>query len=828
MEWIWSILELEPTTDRSAIRQAYARKANDCHPDEDSEELLRLKQALQAAFDYAKANGRSSGPAFGNEAEPNGTRWPAIAEPPEMGENPFRGGEAIRQFEALYTGRQRKNSKLWMEYVTSGAFLDAAWDRRFTALLLETVTAAEQPPSKEFIQWLCAAYQLTVRWDERPAPDGSRQMEPSLQIAWPFDGQESIFGIAFQGPIPKPPKHNELAILHSFLDYRHLVGLAEQGTWDEQAVNEFKWIAGRYSSAYIKERCEQRTSPDCERHPAGLRVFLHFFQREDLPEELYRIVWDRFDLKNAIMGRSKVLYGRLRELVAERVPGISEEKPENFFQINLDRDACYARIKAHPESEAQETAAYFAGEAIQTALHSRRFIEEQLLSYGNWLNMLAPEGVVRWLREYYRTHPEIPGWDRVVERAEDELQHREEKRRAAERQGWKEVSSEDLELTLLTPESVYVQPLAGPERAYRPKGWDSSEEESEGEWAALEEKSDSKFDWPLPPEDLAALEEKSDSEFDWPLPPEDLAALFAQFAQGKLARLEISMCAGVLVLAHSGDRYACFYFEHGYDTWYTMLSQPEVYQTIDCKDVVYAPFGMGRLASYNIHESAASIFRNLNLAFQQLRWGRPQVREGDCWLWSSDTYQFNSEHKKRMAMQKLAGIPACRASGYILAKFVFSQYPSQTAHVTLEGKRSFYRLQPGNYGLAANELVQFVQKKLAKLRLTWTLPTPEGGMEQRHIVLLQDNGQFMMVWLQDAQKRASLYTADSPRTFQGRVYPACPVHLDLKRIRNCLDLMLDDMSCVELVTDRPGEFIPVDSPYEQIRTALLTGDEELG
>ena len=118
MEWIWSILELEPTTDRSAIRQAYARKANDCHPDEDSEELLRLKQALQAAFDYAKANGRSSGPAFGNEAEPNGTRWPAIAEPPEMGENPFRGGEAIRQFEALYTGRQRKNSKLWMEYVT--------------------------------------------------------------------------------------------------------------------------------------------------------------------------------------------------------------------------------------------------------------------------------------------------------------------------------------------------------------------------------------------------------------------------------------------------------------------------------------------------------------------------------------------------------------------------------------------------------------------------------------------------------------------------------------------------------------------------------------
>mgnify|MGYP006922405359 CR=1 FL=1 len=40
--------------------------------------------------------------------------------------------------------------------------------------------------------------------------------------------------------------------------------------------------------------------------------------RRDLPEELYRALWTRLDLKSAVFGRSKVLYSSLRELVMER------------------------------------------------------------------------------------------------------------------------------------------------------------------------------------------------------------------------------------------------------------------------------------------------------------------------------------------------------------------------------------------------------------------------------------------------------------------------------------------------------------------------------
>ena len=103
-----------------------------------------------------------------------------------------------------------------------------------------------------------------------------------------------------------------------------------------------------------------------------------------------------------------------------------------------------------------------------------------------------------------------------------------------------------------------------------------------------------------------------------------------------------------------------------------MLSQPEVYRTVDSDEVEYLPFGMGRRADYNIHGNPHSILGNLNLVFMQIGRGRIQTRVGDCWLWSSSTDRQNGSFKKRMAMQKLAKIPESRAGGSVLSKFVFS------------------------------------------------------------------------------------------------------------------------------------------------------------
>ena len=183
---IWEILGLEPTEDISAIKLAYAQKTKTCHPEENPEGFLKLRKAYQAAVSYAE---RGSAPLTWEQDKTEKAAdeethskeiydeemhdkqifeeqalddWTISDNWYETTSNPFRDWEAIGQFMALYTGKQRKNPKLWMEYFTSDAFLEAAWDSRFTALLSEKITEVEQdfPLNKELMMWLCIVYQI--------------------------------------------------------------------------------------------------------------------------------------------------------------------------------------------------------------------------------------------------------------------------------------------------------------------------------------------------------------------------------------------------------------------------------------------------------------------------------------------------------------------------------------------------------------------------------------------------------------------------------------------------------------------------------------------
>ena len=67
----WSMLGLEePTRDISAVKRAYARKSREYHPEEDPEGFLRLREAYQAALDYAQQD----------DAAPEGQAVPEFAQ----------------------------------------------------------------------------------------------------------------------------------------------------------------------------------------------------------------------------------------------------------------------------------------------------------------------------------------------------------------------------------------------------------------------------------------------------------------------------------------------------------------------------------------------------------------------------------------------------------------------------------------------------------------------------------------------------------------------------------------------------------------------------
>lgn len=271
MDSIWTILGLEPTKEVSAIKRAYAQKARTCHPEEDPEGFLELRKAYQAALNYAEndfpdpveqeesgAEEEYSDDEFGDDGGEDDGGW-ALADEMDEGPNPFEDCEAIQQFLALYTGKQRKNPKTWLDYFTSSAFLDVSREPRFTLLLLEHVTRLEPewPVNVEFTSWLSTAYQFGVDRRVYRDDDGNERKEFNYRVELDgrFEGLGYVLQIAAKGPIPSGTKGGHRPMSASYAEYRRLIRMAEEERWNEQDLKK----AGKILEYYVISNFQEKT-----------------------------------------------------------------------------------------------------------------------------------------------------------------------------------------------------------------------------------------------------------------------------------------------------------------------------------------------------------------------------------------------------------------------------------------------------------------------------------------------------------------------------------------------------------------------------------------
>lgn len=343
------------------------------------------------SYDYAHSSGRNS--------------YRAVIE--EV--NPFRDGEGIRAFRELYTGKRRKDRNAWSDYFLSEAFLAGYREKAFAELMLEVVleNQKEYPPEKEFLTELFIVYGLKSHND-------GKKTQLLIDNDAIFEGMQAIGEIALSGPMINRFKGNDLAMIEGFRDYRELLRLAG-GSFDDEAILQLGKIVDRYLPHHISDKPIQDAGRYelSQRHPKSLRLLVYFFASQNLPERVCRVPWNHLHLESATMGRDKLWYGKLREVIMAKMSRTEERSKVNYVQFLQEIEATYwGAVQGRTEEERARMDELFEREDMLQALEDEVFAENRVLHL--WVSKHSGKYFLEKLEEYYSSHRDAPFAEKIL------------------------------------------------------------------------------------------------------------------------------------------------------------------------------------------------------------------------------------------------------------------------------------------------------------------------------------------------------------------------------------------------------------------------------
>lgn len=425
----WKVLGIESTTDVRVIKQAYAALAKKYHPEQYPEEFLNLRNAYESALAYSSGGDggffaldgfmdeeeQTSLPEKGNEAgdrqkesdRDKREKKECREEHREDSYWDFSGladkkevdcAAALSQFRELYKGSQCRDAAKWYTYFTSPDFLDVWREGKFTSLMFETVceSTGEDSVNRVFLKCLNAVYGCAVY-----NPSSFTEVQYERHVL--FDGFSDIERILSLGGRPGKMVQNDLAMFISFCEYRILAAYAEENRWSDTSKIKAEDIFQRYAMSYIKERCEKKEYSDVERCYLGLRLITDFIRRYKLPDDMYSYIWKMYALDGAVNGRSKIYYGAIREILAQRNEKAGIKSGESYKKIY---DLYYAYHRNFEKSQFDLTLVedFFAPPETGMLLRDRHFIHQTL---GYWLAMPHHPSFLERLYRFYSENTDV-------------------------------------------------------------------------------------------------------------------------------------------------------------------------------------------------------------------------------------------------------------------------------------------------------------------------------------------------------------------------------------------------------------------------------------
>lgn len=262
------------------------------------------------------------------------------------------------------------------------------------------------------------------------------------------------------------------------------------------------------------------------------------------------------------------------------------------------------------------------------------------------------------------------------------------------------------------------------------------------------------------------------------------------------------------------------------------MARPELYGKGKTE---FVPFRQGELFSDVIHRGFSTIRRQLPTVFRQVSWPN-NVKFRAAGIWNYAVNVTHGRSKYNMDKQLLGGFAEERARNNEDARFYFYAYPDTAVWTDCQGGMETLAVDELARDRLQHALLRFLDGAYPRLRLTWG--NEPGG--RRHIVLLHEEGRFMLAWLDEEKREAEFHVADRytymdvegkkyPKaTFQGRTVGAYLVH-DGPALRNALELLIANLDEPKRVLHKFAEYAgekPVKArPYEAIWADLVGGGE---
>lgn len=412
MQSCWQILGINPTNEINQIKKAYAEKSKLYHPEEKPQEFLKLREAYEQALKQAEdIHINIEDEIFCDEQIENNIDIKKEIDDWQLTNQTFETTaeitNAIESFLEIYTTQKRKDTKIWYKYFTSDVFLQVWREKAFTSKLLEQIKNTNA--NKEFLNPLNAVYGIVL-------PNGNISAYYQFKNEIEFDGLSDIKEIFNISKMPKVPVGNELAMQISFCEYRHLNKLANENIWNDITKDEAEYIFGRYVNTYIKDRCEQRKYNETERYISSINLITRFIKNTNLPDDLYPFIWKTFQLDSAQFGRSKILYGEIKEILQDRMKDM--QKPENFLDVTKLHEQ-YQRMVSKNIVDKQFILDFFANEKVQRALKQRHFIKNHITYW-----IVLPNNIIflEQLERFYKKHIDCFNAENIIKQIKNRKQ----------------------------------------------------------------------------------------------------------------------------------------------------------------------------------------------------------------------------------------------------------------------------------------------------------------------------------------------------------------------------------------------------------------------